>query len=158
MKVVQQEHKKESEYKVSNVILHPKYDSPKKPPAQYDIAILKLAAPVHFSNFFVCLPRNNKDQLVGQNVTAIGWGRTKFDSTSVSKVLRAASFSVMENYECREIFEKRLNEIAKKKDPNATHIDYNLHPYILCADPRNTNYSTCNGDSGGKFYKNIIKI
>jgi hypothetical protein len=38
---------------------------------------LELKDPVRNTNEFVCLPKNNEDQLVGTNVTVTGWGVTQ---------------------------------------------------------------------------------
>ena len=92
----------ENTIKVSKAIIHPKYKNPELGPVHYDIAILKLASPIQTTKFFVCLPKNNQDQYVGQNVTAIGWGLTSSEATETSEFLMAASFTVMHNERCRE--------------------------------------------------------
>jgi hypothetical protein len=76
---------KENTLEVSKAIPHPKYNFA-IPPIEYDIAILKLAAPVTTTNFFVCLPSNDLDQFLGVKVTASGWGKTSAKETEASKV------------------------------------------------------------------------
>ena len=125
IEVVQYNEKRENTFKVSKAILHPLYSHPKMPPVQYDIAILKLATPVQTTNFFVCLPNNNLDQFVGQNVTAMGWGVTEINlhgPSSTSNVLKAASFTIMNNPKCREAYEKHYNDLEK----NGTHMHHML--------------------------------
>ena len=159
MEVVQYNEKKQNTFKVSKAILHPLYSHPKIPPVQYDIAILKLATPVQTTNFFVCLPHNNLDQFVGQNVTGMGWGVTEINlhgPTSTSNVLKAASFTIMNNPKCREAFEKRYNEIKKERDPHAPHVNFKMYPFIICAETNKPNTSTCYADSGG-MYKKILE-
>ena len=135
--------------KVSNAILHPKYKHPEWPPIQYDIAILQLASPIQTTKFFICLPKNNQDQYVGQNVTAIGWGLTSSEATETSEFLMAASFTVMHNERCREAFEKRFNQKMKEMNPNSTFYYYPMYPFIICAE--HLYRAACIGDSGGRF-------
>jgi secreted trypsin-like serine protease len=61
-------------FNVSNAMVHPKYGNPV---LSYDVALLELKDPVRKTKQFVCLPKNNEDQLVGANVTVTGWGVTK---------------------------------------------------------------------------------
>ncbi len=152
VEVVHQDNKMENILNVSKVILHPLYESPKLQPVNYDIAILKLAAPIQTTKFFVCLPRNNQDQYVGQNITAIGWGITSYDTKVASKVLKATSFTVIHNFKCREAIEKHMNKIWKHIKPNnATHLYFKMFPFIICGESANIKSSTCAGDSGGRF-------
>jgi len=145
--------KNEKIHKVSKTILHPKYARPKIPHVQYDIAILKLETPVQTTNFFLCLPSNNQDQYVGQNVTAMGWGLTAPDEgLALSKVMKATSYTVMENPLCRKAFEIRYNEVKQQKDPLAPYFYFNLHPYVICAMSNKPKSMACFGDSGGRFF------
>ena len=146
--------KNEKVHEVSKILLHPKFARPKIPHMQYDIAILKLEAPVQTTNFFLCLPSNNQDQYVGQNVAAMGWGLTSLDHIAPSKVMKAASYTVMDNPSCRKAFENRSNEFHKAKDPLAPYVFFYLHPYVICAMSNKPKSSACMGDSGGRFFNN----
>jgi hypothetical protein len=146
---VQYDKKGENVCKVSKAILHPKYKHPYWPPVQYDIAILKLASPIQTTKFFACLPRNNQDQYVGQNVTAMGWGLTSIETGKTSEFLMAASFTVLDNNRCREAFEKRFNDNIARENPKPPYYYFPMYPFIICAE--HPKVAACFADSGGWF-------
>ena len=69
---------------VSELIFHPKFNKTIGP-KPYDIAILRLAAPIKAAHFFLCLPPNDLDQFIGIKGTVSGWGYTSGDKV-LSKV------------------------------------------------------------------------
>jgi len=137
--------------KVSEVLLHPKYEMkvllPNLPAVPlYDFAILKLAAPLQ--NVFACLPTNKIDQLVGANGTVSGWGW--FDKTKklLSPFLKAASVTVISNKQCiksaLELYGIHLPFRGQRSSTGLGSLSF-----LLCADGQKTKSSTCYGDSGG---------
>ncbi|CAG4952832.1 unnamed protein product [Parnassius apollo] len=119
--------------KVSAVIRHPKY---KQPRSYYDIALIKLANPVSFSEVIkpACLgvpppPR--------ESVITTGWGRTEFGGDQ-SLELRSVSVHVWDIDECYSVLGK------SRKLPNGPSSDSQV-----CAGERKGGKDTCQGDSGG---------
>lgn len=128
--------KRDSTFEVSDVIPHPHFN----PEAMtHDFAILKLALPIN--NFFVCLPNDDQDQLVGANLTISGWGRTSPDVEESSDVLKSTFVTGISNSDCSEIYAKATNK-------SQSH-PFSLDPTIICVDGRLTHSSPCKGDSGG---------
>jgi hypothetical protein len=84
----------------------------------------------------------------------MGWGLTSLDHIAPSKVMKAASYTVMDNPSCRKAFENRSNEFHKAKDPLAPYVFFYLHPYVICAMSNKPKSSACMGDSGGRFFNN----
>jgi secreted trypsin-like serine protease len=142
--------KNEKMRKVSQVIVHPKYEMKKPflnsgPMPLYDFAILKLAAPLQ--NLFACLPTNKIDQFAGSNGTVSGWGT--FDETGKgSPFLKAASVTVISNNQClksiREIYGMQLPSSGKGSSTGLESFNF-----FLCADGQKSKSSACQGDSGG---------
>ena len=141
VQVIQQDpiSKTDSTFDVSDVIPHPHFDSEAM---THDFAILKLALPIN--NFFVCLPNDEQDQLVGANITISGWGRTSPNASVLSDVLKSAFVTGISNLDCSEIYSKAVNEISGKNETNQP-----FDPTIICVDGQLTQSSSCSGDSGG---------
>lgn len=122
------------EYQVFQIRLHPDY---RETTLANDIAILKLANPIAFTNHIqpVCLWQNARVSL--QHVehkrgTVTGWGYTEFDQ--VSDTLKAATMPVVSFTECLQ--------------SNRDFFGLFLSDKNYCAGYRNGT-SVCNGDSGG---------
>jgi secreted trypsin-like serine protease len=145
VQVIQQDptSKTDSTFEVSDVIPHPHFNSEAK---THDFAILKLALPIN--NFFVCLPSDDQDQLVGANITISGWGKTSPNASVLSRVLKSAFVTGISNSDCSEIYAKTVNE-TEKTEKNETNHPLPLDPTIICVDGQLTQSSSCSGDSGG---------
>lgn len=150
--------KKDKTYKISKVIIHPKFDmktfSPNLPTLSlYDFAILRLDTPAQSNKFFPCLPKHNTDMHVGANGTASGWGQAEMMKKQPSKVLKSAQVTVISNMQCA----KSLLESYGMKIPLITLkplIDGGYFNFLICADGKKTKSTACYGDSGGRFLKN----
>ncbi|XP_072947073.1 uncharacterized protein [Epargyreus clarus] len=119
--------------KISTVIRHPKY---KKPEAYYDLAILKMASTVSFSDKVkpACLgvpPQPDRP------ILATGWGRTEFGE-SQSEELRSVSLPIWRMDDCYRILG------SSRKLPQGPSSESQI-----CAGERRGGKDTCQGDSGG---------
>ncbi|XP_055624213.1 transmembrane protease serine 9-like [Toxorhynchites rutilus septentrionalis] len=100
-----------------------------------DIALLELNTLAQFNKFVQPACVNQVENLVGENMTAIGWGLTEDDE--ISAILKKAQMPAVEDITClksnRELFGNALDE------------------GIFCAGYANGT-SVCNGDSGGGLF------
>ncbi|XP_046976208.1 uncharacterized protein LOC124542289 [Vanessa cardui] len=119
--------------KVAAVIRHPKYKLPK---SYYDLAIVKMASTVSFSNVIrpACL---GIPPPPGEPIIASGWGRTEFGGEQ-SQELRSVSVPVWEMSECYSVLG------TSRKIPNGPSSDSQI-----CAGEKRGGKDTCQGDSGG---------
>ncbi|XP_047542905.1 serine protease Hayan-like [Vanessa atalanta] len=119
--------------KVAAVIRHPKYKLPK---SYYDLAIVKMASTVTFSNVIrpACL---GIPPPPGEPIIASGWGRTEFGGEQ-SQELRSVSVPVWEMSECYSVLG------TSRKIPNGPSSDSQI-----CAGEKRGGKDTCQGDSGG---------
>ena len=147
--------KKDTIIEVQDYIFHPKYSGDDRPVLINDIALLKLTVPVRNAKNFACLPSNDKDEFVGANVTATGWGFTEViadvpdKQQKPTKVLKSAYFKVISNSVCHAVFDKLMNEYMQKIQPGAPHVVVTITHDTICADGQISNSQTCKGDSGG---------
>ncbi len=135
---------------VSDVIPHPEYGKPPRM-SKCDLAILKLKVPVSNTNFFICLPANDRNQFIGANVTISGWGSTTFENQESPKELMSAFLMGISNTECSQRFERIENNILQAEKPGAPYQYIPVPPSVLCLVGDLSNSSGCFGDSGGKF-------
>lgn len=119
--------------RISKFIGHPSYSDSG---TDYDIALVKLATPVTFSNNIspVCAPASNINLAVGRTCWVTGWGDTK--NTAVNgNVLRQATIPINNLKQC---------------DPPGFSV---LNDRQICAGIIGTNAlnskDACQGDSGG---------
>ena len=136
---------------VQKLIAHPHYTE-NGPISFNDIGLLKLKVPVKNAKNFACLPTNVKDEFVGANATATGWGHTEVITKmnqEPSKVLKSAFLKVLSNLVCHDVFEKLINEFVQKVQPGAQHVPVNITHDTICANGQSSNSQTCMGDSGG---------
>ncbi|XP_041983638.1 serine protease filzig-like [Aricia agestis] len=119
--------------RVAAVYRHPKYKQPK---SYYDIAVVKLASPVSFSDSIkpACL---GVPPGVGQPIIATGWGRTEFGGDQ-SNELRSVSLPIWDIDECYDVLG------TSRKIPNGPSSDSQI-----CAGEKQGGKDTCQGDSGG---------
>lgn len=113
------------------LILHPKYDEQR---STNDIGIIKLAAPISFSNQIqpICLVDQIVEPALGTTAFIAGWGTTIYqNAASVSQVLRQAQLRVISD--CSMYFA------------------YDSQKQICAASngPQGQDHGSCQGDSGG---------
>ncbi|XP_068627110.1 serine protease Hayan-like [Battus philenor] len=119
--------------KISSVIRHPKFKQPK---AYYDIALIKMATAVKFSDVIspACL---GVSPPAGAAIVATGWGRTEFGGEQ-SRELRGVSLKVWDTRECAAALG------TSRKLPEGPSTDSQI-----CAGEKDGGKDTCQGDSGG---------
>lgn len=121
---------------IERIIKHKNYGENR---FQNDIALLRLARPVQFTDFVkpVCLPVDGKDQkrdLTGKKVTVAGWGRVaNRNGAGGSKVLMKVSVPVSKAQDCASAYVPLQLLIASEKQ--------------MCAGDYGKD--SCQGDSGG---------
>lgn len=124
------------DYRVEEIIAHEEYD-PSDPNQYHDIALIRLATKVTFTEFIkpICLPSSvnflTKDYSGGTKMTVAGWGKT--ETRSESNVKLKLDVPVKTIAECSPVYTK-----AK----------ITLGPSQLCAGGTKGRDS-CRGDSGG---------
>jgi len=125
--------------KVKSIFVHPSYN-PRT--TSHDITLLKLTAPVTYTNAIspVCLPTGNDlDDPAGTNGVCTGWGSTREGGSTVS-TLRQVVVPIVDHDTCK----KEYAPLGKVDDT------------MICAGLVNGGKDSCQGDSGGPFvfYKN----
>ncbi|XP_036410805.1 vitamin K-dependent protein C [Megalops cyprinoides] len=119
---------------VSESIPHPNYNSIT---VDNDIALLRLAEPIHFSNYIVpvCLPdRRLAEKVLHQNGTltvVTGWGKGDQKDKHYSSALYFIKIPLVEHDQCQQQMENNVTE------------------NVLCAGRVGTREDACEGDSGG---------
>lgn len=116
-------------------IPHEYYD-PFDKSQQHDIALLRLARSVEYSDFIkpICLPTTKEllgETFVGTNATVSGWGKT--ETKSESKIKLKLKLPVKSNRECQQVYTSERVTLS------------NGH---ICAGGMKGKDS-CTGDSGG---------
>ncbi|XP_022083316.1 uncharacterized protein LOC110975282, partial [Acanthaster planci] len=119
-------------YRVSKVFNHPLHNSPRY---HNDIALLKLASPVRYTDTVqpICLQIADNETEVYDRCHAIGWGRTSYGGI-VSPVLKEARVPLLGWEQC-----KANSEIQGRLFVSSSQI---------CAGIGDETNKTCNGDSG----------
>ncbi|XP_074833056.1 transmembrane protease serine 5 [Carettochelys insculpta] len=117
---------------VEKIISHPYYDDRHH---DYDIALMKLAEPLNFSEAIhaVCLPLAHQDFPHGTHCWVSGWGYTRPEHVHVSELLKEASVPL----------------ISPKKCNSSCLYSGKLTPRMLCAGYLDGKVDACQGDSGG---------
>ncbi|KAG8196781.1 hypothetical protein JTE90_014513 [Oedothorax gibbosus] len=128
-----------AEHTVTSVIRHPGYD---RRFYYNDIALLKLARPVAFSNYVmpVCLPTGpmTDSDLIGKRVTVMGWGDESYGGKT-SRVLQETSFPIVSRKTCNASYVR----VASNRFPRG------ITENLLCAGDPDGGKDACQGDSGG---------
>jgi len=121
--------------KVKSILIHPEYDTAT---LDNDIAIMKLATPVSYSDHVLpaCLPRPSKVVPVGRSLLVSGWGETK-DTNNNGEVLQQVELRKISNSDCNTW----LHEIFGTKDEITSN--------MMCAGYKEGKKDACQGDSGG---------
>ncbi|XP_041979894.1 serine proteinase stubble-like isoform X2 [Aricia agestis] len=118
---------------VARKSVHPKYNFFTY---EYDLALVKLDAPIQFAPHIspICLPATD-DLLVGENATVTGWGRLS-EGGVLPSVLQEAQVPIVSNERCKSMF-----------------LSAGRHEFIpdifLCAGHEEGGHDSCQGDSGG---------
>ena len=88
----------------AQVFIHPRYTKNTK---EYDLALLKLAAPVDFNSVPhvrpVCLPSNKDERFAGLRATVVGWGDTSVDGR-MSDVPLETDVYVISDSKCKKTY------------------------------------------------------
>ncbi|XP_047491837.1 mucin-17-like [Penaeus chinensis] len=115
---------------VERITVHEKYSH--ESIVSYDIALLRLAWPIEFSESVlpVCLPNNNK-KFSNKKAVVTGWGKDN-SVGNVQERLHEVTVKVLSTKKCR-----KNSEYDKKE----------VHKNIVCAASRDKD--ACQGDSGG---------
>ncbi|KFM69848.1 Clotting factor B, partial [Stegodyphus mimosarum] len=131
-----------AEYMVTSVIRHPEYQQ------RYyynDIALLRLDRPVSFNDYVmpICLPSPTApllrdEDLVGKNVTVMGWGDDSYGGVT-SRVLKEATVPIVSRRSCNDSYVR----VASNRFPKG------ITENMLCAGSPNGGKDACQGDSGG---------
>jgi len=117
--------------KISNIVPHPKYDFNAGCCIPYDIALVKLAQPVEYTDHIspICLP-NGKDPEPGTESILTGWGLKKaFGDDAIS--LQQVTVPVAVPDKCHSASNRYNDE------------------HMICFGLEKGGKGGCNGDSGG---------
>ncbi|XP_045499118.1 serine proteinase stubble-like [Colias croceus] len=118
---------------VARKAVHPKYNFFTY---EYDLALVKLDAPVQFAPHIapICLPATD-DLLVGETATVTGWGRLS-EGGVLPSILQEVQVPIVSNERCKSMF-----------------LRAGRHEFIpdifLCAGHEGGGHDSCQGDSGG---------
>ncbi|XP_022127727.2 serine proteinase stubble isoform X1 [Pieris rapae] len=118
---------------VARKAVHPKYNFFTY---EYDLALVKLDAPVQFAPHIspICLPASD-DLLVGETATVTGWGRLS-EGGVLPSILQEVQVPIVSNERCKSMF-----------------LRAGRHEFIpdifLCAGHETGGHDSCQGDSGG---------
>uniref|UniRef100_A0A8C0HE61 Transmembrane serine protease 5 n=1 Tax=Chelonoidis abingdonii TaxID=106734 RepID=A0A8C0HE61_CHEAB len=118
---------------VEKIIYHPRYDDRSH---DYDIALMKLTAPLNFSNAIraVCLPLYHQDFPHGTHCWISGWGYTTPEhGEQLQEMLKEAIVPL----------------ISSKKCISSCMYFGELTPRMLCAGYLDGKVDACQADSGG---------
>ncbi|XP_017669506.1 PREDICTED: plasma kallikrein-like isoform X3 [Lepidothrix coronata] len=117
-------------FRVEEIIVHPQY---KYAQAGYDIALMKLAKPMNFTDLQlpICLPSKEDTNIFYTDCWVIGWGYRK-EKGRVQDILQKAPIPLMSTEECQARYRKR--RIGDK---------------VICAGYDEGGRDACKGDSGG---------
>lgn len=119
--------------KVSKIAVHPQYNTKTH---DYDIAMVKLASPVNFTDNIqpICLPPTDFNA-TGKMATVAGWGATAEDGETSSR-LREADIPVISKTQCQSAYGS----------------NYPITENMLCAGYPQGHKDSCQGDSGGPLF------
>ncbi|KAF7418987.1 hypothetical protein HZH68_001640 [Vespula germanica] len=133
----------EQTVEVEKSIVHESYPGGVAP---YDIALIKLKAPLKESKSVSSIKLPKYGNIPKDNVTLSGWGSVS--NTSIAKmpdVLQKAILPTVDLVECKEALYKIIGPSP-------------LHDTNVCTGPLTGGYSACSGDSGGPLVQNSTVI
>ncbi|XP_046274925.1 plasma kallikrein isoform X4 [Marmota monax] len=116
--------------RIKEIIIHQKY---KISEAGHDIALIKLQAPLNYTEFQkpVCLPSKNDANTIYTNCWVTGWGFDK-EKGKIQNILQKANIPLVTNEECQKRYR-----------------DYVITKQMVCAGYKEGGKDACKGDSGG---------
>ncbi|GLD75258.1 chymotrypsinogen A-like protein [Lates japonicus] len=119
---------------VAQIILHPSYNF-----IFNNIALLKLSAPVNFTDYIrpVCLASEDSTFYTGTNTWITGWSVTLPNGTAFPDILQEVRVQVVGNNECACYYGPIITE------------------GMICAGPKSGGIAPCLGDSGAPL---VIKV
>ncbi|XP_072809916.1 transmembrane protease serine 5 [Vicugna pacos] len=117
---------------VERIIAHPLYSAQTH---DYDMALLQLRTPLHFSDTVgaVCLPAEDQDFPRGSQCWVSGWGHTDTSHTHSSDMLQDTTVPLLSTQLCN----------------SSCVYSGALTPRMLCAGYLDGRADACQGDSGG---------
>jgi len=118
---------------IKDIFVHSDYDYLKSI-VEADIAVLILEKEVQFTDRIqpICLIDSDKQIEAIKDAVVIGYGKSEYDSSEMSKILRVTDSPIQTNKECYSKFNVLLKYASYR---------------TMCAG--NLNSTSCNGDSGG---------
>ena len=117
---------------MDQAVIHPDFGLKEKLMV-FDFGLLKVKESVPNMNYIVCLPLDDSNQFVGDNITVSGWGRINANVSSKSKILQTTNLLIIENSICEKAYTRAF------------------FPCHMCASGNLAKTSTCKGDSGGYY-------
>ncbi|XP_051988450.1 trypsin-like [Xyrauchen texanus] len=122
---------------VSNIIIHPNYDSPKD---NNDIALVQLSSSATFSAYInpVCLAAAGSILAPGTSIWVTGWGSLRSGDSQLPDILQEVKIPIVSNSDCNNAYGGAITN------------------NMICAGLLNQGgKDSCQGDSGGPMvYKN----
>ncbi|XP_055272418.1 plasma kallikrein isoform X3 [Moschus berezovskii] len=115
---------------IKEIIVHPNY---KISEGSHDIALIKLEAPLNFTDLqkAICLPSKDDPKPVYTDCWITGWGFTE-EKGKIKNTLQKANIPLISNEECQKSYR-----------------DYTITKQMICAGYKEGGKDACKGDSGG---------
>ncbi|XP_036911116.1 plasma kallikrein [Sturnira hondurensis] len=115
---------------IKEIITHENYSVSEN---THDIALIKLEAPLNFTEFQkpICLPPKDDTNIVDSNCWITGWGFTR------------------ERGEIQNILQKAKVPLVTKEECQKRYRDYKITKQMICAGYKEGGIDACKGDSGG---------
>ncbi|XP_068827737.1 plasma kallikrein isoform X2 [Capricornis sumatraensis] len=115
---------------IKEIIVHPNY---KTSEGSHDIALIKLEAPLNFTDLqkAICLPSKDDTKPVYTDCWITGWGFTE-EKGKIQNTLQKANIPLISNEECQKSYR-----------------DYKITKQMICAGYKEGGKDACKGDSGG---------
>ncbi|XP_012499446.1 PREDICTED: plasma kallikrein [Propithecus coquereli] len=115
---------------IKEIIVHQNYKSSE---GGYDIALIKLHAPLNYTEFQkpICLPSKGDINTIYTNCWVTGWGFSE-EKGEIQNTLQKANIPLVTNEECQK-----------------RYTDYQITKEMVCAGYKEGGKDACKGDSGG---------
>ena len=138
--------------RIKEVHIHPLYDKS----AYFDIAIVTIIEPIKVfqDNIWpICIPAQpmaNLNHLYDRSGSVVAYGAA--DSENKSSKLTVIDLTVRSKLWCEDAYE--VKPLDQKFDAIRKTLPTKFNdPSIFCAQKEGSNFSTCEGDSGGPFVR-----
>ncbi|XP_044536666.1 coagulation factor XI [Gracilinanus agilis] len=117
-------------FRVQKIIIHDKYEMAAY---GYDIALLKVEAPINYTVLQqpICLPSKEDGKTIYDDCWVTGWGYTK-ERGKVQDTLQKASVPLITNEDCQMRYR-----------------EHKITNWMICAGYKEGGKDACKGDSGG---------